>query len=78
MSFKYVSEAVHWLTAQRYPDYLITAEGSYYWEACNDQVWRATNGLDHNLTSAEQINILDIIRCGEPKHLNMLKGDKTA
>lgn len=77
MSFKYVSEAVHWLTVQRYSGYLITA-GSSYWEACNTQVCHAITGLDHNLTSAELINILDIIRCGEPKHLSMLKGDKTA
>lgn len=70
MSFKYLSEAVHWLTVHRFPEYLTTAE-PLKWESCSREISMFIVKGEHNLSCAEQVNITDILNCGEAKHLNM-------
>lgn len=72
MSFKNLSEAVHFLTTQRYPEYLTTGNPDL-WDKCNTQVVSFLTGGVHNLNGAEQVNVYDVYMCGEPKHTKMFK-----
>lgn len=67
---KNISKAVDFLCELRDPNY--PENGNFYsWDIANRQVCNFVFGLPHDLTGAEQVNILDILRCGEPMYMEM-------
>ena len=68
----YISKAVDFLCESRDPSYL--ENGNFNsWDMANRQVCNFIHGLPHDLDGAEQVNVLDILRWGEPRHIDMMK-----